>query len=157
LFLVSIVGTAVREGILPATEVPTPKRVWRSRTVMLITAFALAGLLWFGRRWWNSEAADYRSNRLYHPLEVAAKVRTENQRQVFRLDVTDPRFQRAPPLVPDHGKLMHLFLIREPNLDAFAHLHPTKLNWKTFEVALPDLPGGGYSIYADVTYETGLT
>jgi hypothetical protein len=52
---------------------------------------------------------------------------------------------------------MHLFLVREPGLDAFAHLHPTKRSWKAFETPLPDLPEGAYKVYADVTYETGFS
>ena len=52
---------------------------------------------------------------------------------------------------------MHLFLIREPKLDAFAHLHPLKRDRKTFETVLPDLPAGTYRLYADITYETGFS
>jgi hypothetical protein len=52
---------------------------------------------------------------------------------------------------------MHLFLIREPGLDVFAHLHPRKQDKRTFEAALPDLPGGTYQLYADLTYETGFS
>jgi hypothetical protein len=76
---------------------------------------------------------------------------------VLQLTVHDPEFMRSPPLVPDHGKLMHLFVVREPSLDAFAHIHPIKKNRKTFETVLPALPAGTYRVYADVTYETGLS
>jgi hypothetical protein len=52
---------------------------------------------------------------------------------------------------------MHLFLIREPALDAFAHLHPARLNLETFEAKLPPIPAGRYRVYADIVHENGLT
>jgi len=82
-------------------------------------------------------------------------VLVENDQRTLRLEIADPKFAGFAPLVPDHGKLMHLFLVREPELDAFAHLHPIKRDRKTFESVLPDLPAGSYRLYADVTYETG--
>jgi len=114
-------------------------------------------LLWGGMHWWDSEAADYRNNRLYRPIAASGTVRTGSGGRVLRLEITDPKYSFSSPLVPDHGKLMHLFLIREPKLDAFAHLHPIKQDRKTFESLLPDLPAGSYQAYADVTYETGLS
>jgi hypothetical protein len=60
-------------------------------------------------------------------------------------------------LIPDHGKLMHLFLIREPDKKVFAHLHPVKRTWEKFEVALPPLPAGHYDVYADITHETAFS
>jgi hypothetical protein len=157
LLLVSIIGTAVREGVLPGGELPSRKRRWGSRAVKLAAALVIAALLWFGKGWWESEAADYRNNRLYRPLDIAAQVREQGGRQMLRLEILDANFRRFGPLVPEHGKLMHLFLVREPGLDVFAHLHPLKHNWKVFEVALPLLPEGKYQLYADVTYETGLS
>jgi hypothetical protein len=94
---------------------------------------------------------------LYHPITAAAQVRTENGQRVLQITVNDPAFLRSPPLVPDHGKLMHLFLMREPKLDGFAHLHPIKKDRRTFETVLPALAPGTYRAYADVTYETGLS
>lgn len=153
--LVSIIGAAVRESVLePGTE-PPPRRCWYARGAMSFGALLLIGLLWGGKHWWDAEAADYRNNRLYHPMAASATVRAENARNILRVEITDPAFSRTAPLVPDHGKLMHLFLVREPNLDAFAHLHPTKLDRQTFETLLPGLPAGSYRLYADITYETG--
>src|SRR5439155_16067257 len=62
------------------------------------------------------------------------------------------------PLVPDHGKLLHLFLVREPGRDAFAHVHPVRKGGKSFELALPPLPEGDYKIFCDLTFEeSGLS
>src|SRR5439155_11682642 len=114
-------------------------------------------LLWGGKRWWDGDAADYRNNRLYQPMAAAASVLSKNGQRILTLEITDERFVHTAPLVPDHGKLMHLFLMREPKLDAFAHLHPIKRDRKTFETSLPDLPAGSYRLYADITYETGFS
>ena len=153
---VSIVGAAVRESVLPGGETPGRKRRWLARGLTVGATAAIGGLLWFGNNWWASEAGDYRNNRLYQPVEVAAQVRVENGRRILTIDRAPKGLRNNGPLVPEHGKLMHLFLIREPQMDAFAHLHPLRINWKTFDATLPDLPAGDYCIYADVTYETGF-
>jgi len=155
--LLSLIGAAVRESVLaPGTE-PARRRIWGASAAVVIGAVLLAVTLWGGRRWWNAESADYRNNRLYEPMEATARVRTENGQRILRLEVLDRRFASASPIVPDHGKLMHMFLMREPGLDAFAHLHPLKRDRKTFESALPPLPAGKYKVYADITYETGFS
>jgi hypothetical protein len=153
---VSIVGAAVRESVVPAGGSISSRQRWIARGTICAATLGVAGMLWFGNRWWNAEASDYRNNRLFQPLEAPAKVRIENGQRMLTVERSVDR-TRNSPLVPEHGKLMHLFLVREPALDAFAHLHPTRRNWKTFETALPDLPEGDYCVYADVTYETGFS
>jgi hypothetical protein len=155
--LVSIIGAAVRESVLEPGAEPQRRRHWYARGAMALGAFLLTALIWGGKHWWDAEAADYRHNRLYHPIACTANIRPENGRRVLRLEINDPSFSRSAPLVPDHGKLMHLFLMREPKLDAFAHLHPIKQDRKSFATDVPNLPGGSYRLYADVTYETGLS
>jgi hypothetical protein len=154
--IVSVIGSAVRESVLPPGVTPSRKRIWLARAAMLIMTLAMVGLLRFGHRWWNAEAADYRNNRLFRPLSMTASVAYKNSRETLGVELSDPRFHRMPPLVPDHGKLMHLFLVQEDGMAGFAHLHPTKVDWKTFTCVIPPLSAGRYSVYADVTYETGL-
>jgi hypothetical protein len=154
---VRVVGAAVGQSVVqPGVELPTRRRWW-DLCAMGATVVVLTVLLWGGKRWWDAEAADYRNNRLYHPLEATARVDDAGGQRLLRLEINDPRFSRYAPPVPDHGKLMHLFLVREPRLDAFAHLHPLKRDRATFETGLPDLPPGSYRLYADVTYETGFS
>jgi len=60
-------------------------------------------------------------------------------------------------LTPDHGKLMHLFLVHEGNDIALAHLHPIARTpaGLEFDAELPPLPAGRYRVYADIVHESG--
>jgi hypothetical protein len=158
LLAVSIIGAAVRESVLPGGEVPARRRRWLARGVATVAALVIGTMLVLGKNWWDAEAGDYRNNRLYQPVEAKATVREQNGTRFLKIVRTIDPSKRAGagPLVPEHGKLMHLFLVRDPDMDAFAHLHPLKLDYKTFEAPLPDLPAGAYRVYADITYETGF-
>ena len=52
---------------------------------------------------------------------------------------------------------MHVFMVREPELDVLAHVHPVRRTHWQFEAVLPPLPAGEYRLYADVTHETGFS
>ena len=153
LLLLTIVSAAARESVLSPGETPGPRQRRRGVVMTGLTALLLTASLWGGNKWWNAEDMNFRNNRLYHPAHMEAETRLEGGQRVLRLSRRD--MPREYPLVPDHGKVMHLFLVREPQLDAFAHLHPIKLSKGTFETPLPPLPAGKYRAYADVTYENG--
>jgi hypothetical protein len=155
--LAVVVGAAVRESVLVPGAQPSRRRVWASRGATVAALIVFVSLLWLGKRWWDLEATDYRSNRLYRPLQTKASLRSWQGRTVLQIQVVDEQFFRGPPLVLDHGKLMHLFVVRDPAMDVFGHLHPQRLDWRTFVADLPQLPEGQYSIYADITYETGFS
>jgi len=58
-------------------------------------------------------------------------------------------------LLPDHGKLIHLFLIRVPGKDVFLHLHPVQLSPGHFRTNLPAMPPGTYTLFADLYHADG--
>jgi hypothetical protein len=59
-------------------------------------------------------------------------------------------------LVPDHGHIMHLYLMREPGLDVAFHLHPVLQRGGVFELPLPSVPAGHYKLYADIVHQSGF-
>ncbi len=153
----TIVGAAVRESVLPPGEEPDAARRRRSWWVR-VAAMGLLGLgVYGGKRWWDGADASHAQS-LYQPMQVATTVAVQNGAPALRLAITDSEWlgRRYSPLIPDHGKLMHLFLVRG-DLGTLAHLHPVMRDSSTFEAALPALAAGTYRLYSDVVHESGFT
>ncbi len=158
-FLIAIVSAGVRESILPPGIGLDVVRRRRSRVAGLVAAALLSAVLWRGNAWWNEVDARFREHRLHKIVQVPASIETRGTNQIIRvaIDPGDHAWPDHTPLVADHGKLMHLFLIAEPGMNSFAHLHPAKVRDNVFESVLPPLFPGEYSVYADVNHESGLT
>ncbi len=153
----SIVGAAVRESVVSPGDEPDTRARRRAWRVIVGAAVVLLLAILGGKIWWDDIEADYLSSR-YEPPHVTASTRVEGKSRVLRLRIDDLAWQKGewPPLIPDHGKLMHMFMIREPQLDNFAHIHPVSVDPDTFDVVLPPLQAGQYRVYADVTHENGF-
>ena len=152
---VGIAGAAFRESRLEPGAVPARKDRWRGRVAGGLVAGVLSLMIAGGKKWWDFEHANYRNHSLYKPLPVSAQVVTERDQPVLRVkvDISERRRPWAP--MPDHGKIMHLFLVRDGEPGAFAHLHPVRAG-TVFEAPLPPLPGAPYHLYAEVTHEDGF-
>ena len=152
---IAIMGAGLRESDLPPGAVPDHRRVAHGRTAMAVTAAILALAIVGGRRWWNGEAGLYR-RLIYKPMQVSVAQPSSGG---LALTLSDPgwlRWRHTDDLIPDHGHLMHLFLVRTPALDAIAHLHPRRTGEATFAQATPPLPAGPYRLFGDIVHQTGL-
>src|SRR5271154_2314692 len=166
--IISIGGAARREATLAPGQSPTEEHSRRGRWMMVGTAVVVFGILYFGNWWWNSEASAKARQMIYKapPLDVSLQPGGK-----LLLKMGNSEWHRSRPetvmtnLMPDHGHLMHLFLIREPGMDRFYHLHPQivppepGLHANTgisFETDLPAIPAGRYQVFADVVRESGF-
>ena len=155
--LLTIVGTAARESTLEPGAVPDAAQVRRSWIARGIAATLIVTFLLLGRMWWNYDEANY-ARGIFTPAKGAVTIRDDagTRRLRFLIDSGSYGLRRSTsPLIPDHGKLMHLFLVKEDQ-SALAHLHPVAQGEYQFDVALPVLPAGRYKVYADVVHETGF-
>jgi hypothetical protein len=158
-----IIAAAAGESTLPPDVLPGKterRKYWTAATTTgVVLALALVG----GKKWWNAEENDFRSRlREGGWPDLAADVRVEGAQRILGLTLggKSPGAQEpndALALEPDHGKLLHLFLVGQPNHQVFAHLHPVRQGNNTFEVALPPLPAGDYEMFCDLTLDSGLS
>jgi len=164
--VVVIAGTVVRYSTVPAGKTPQPSNRRRSRIVMAITVILVVLILYRGRAAWNVEAATYQRNvDLLKPPR--AETLLEGNRLVIRPagQLTAPiadqtqsvRAVKMDELIPDHGHLMHLFLIASPGMDRIWHLHPDLAKGgDAFVETLPAMPAGHYEVFADILDKTGF-
>jgi hypothetical protein len=150
---VSIAAAAARESTLPSGQLPGSADQRRARWTAAVSLLVVAGAVAFGRAWWNSEADNY-ARYTYKPLEMKATV--DGGR--LALELSDPGWlrRRLDDWVPDHDHLMHLFIVRLPDLDRVWHLHPSADGPGRFLQPLPAMPAGRYRLFADLVHRSGL-
>ena len=161
--LLTLIATGVRETVLPPGEEPDARRRRRARWAAAGAIVGAVLILWGGNTWWEAEAESYRTLVRYRPFATTAAVIERDGAPALTLGIRDERWNGTPvavsrynALMPDHGKLMHLFLVRE-DLGAFAHLHPVARGTDDldFDAALPPLAPGRYRVYGDIVHESG--
>jgi hypothetical protein len=158
--LVSIVGAGVREGQLEPGMQATTRSKRRARILMGATAALVILILWTGDRWWRAEASDFAED-LYRPLQMTASIVNTSTAPNDRLVLTlaNPAWsvpRKIDDFLPDHGHLMHLYVIRQPDAARVWHLHPEMTASGVFTLALPPIPAGQYRLYGDVVHRDGL-
>ena len=158
--MVAIAGAAAREGLLQPGDSASPKNKRNGRIVMAVAALAVIGLLALGNWWWNVEAADLAHSMLYKAPPLTASLDNDSGRLTLRMAENFWHERRkdswSMKLVPDHGHVMHLFLLRTPGLDRFYHLHPEQNADGSFAIELPPTSAGHYQLFADIVRESGF-
>ena len=153
--IIGIIGAAAGESKLPPGEVMLPPGRRRAIIAMWVGFAVLSTGIVLGSVWWKSEAASY-SEYIYKPLQMTASLQAGN---MLDLKLHDPGWLQARKLddfIPDHDHLMHLYMIRWPQMDVVFHLHPEPVATGEFQLPLPSVPAGDYRLYADVVHAIGF-
>jgi hypothetical protein len=156
--IVSIVGAGAREAKLdPGAQIPQSNSR-RAKIVMIVTAILVIGTVYLGRSWWDAEAADYQRN-VNHYKPPRADVKLEGENLIIRAASDDPNWSGTLDLakvIPDHGHLMHLFLISAGGMGEMFHLHPDRRADGVFAEKLPPNLSGHFNIFADIVDRRGF-
>lgn len=155
LAMVGMVGAATREAkLLPGSSLPPANQ--RHGYIAMTAAFVLLlALVLLGNRWWKADAASF-SNNIYKPLQMRP---TLEHGDLLSLKLADPGWmpqRQFDDLIPDHNHLMHLYMIRWPQMDVVFHLHPDPVGTRDFQLELPPMPAGNYHLYADIVHANGF-
>lgn len=158
--IVSIMGAARRESQLNPGDQPGPQQKRGARFVMMGTFVAVVAVLVLGRWWWASDAAAKSNVMIYRPPKLHVSLAPDGK-MILNMGESDWHVRRPETvmtaLIPDHGHLMHLFLIRTPQIDRFCHLHPEQSGrYYTFSDNLPAIKPGHYKIFADIVRASGF-
>jgi hypothetical protein len=167
--LVGIIGAANRDATLQPGNEPLPEEQRRGRTISVVAAIFLVIVVGLGNFWWKADASEtaklsYKLPHLQLSLQPGNVLQfaLENPNDVswrqYPSDLKDPDQVRLDDLIPDHGHILHLFLVRMPDMTSFWHLHPqqTQTGAANFSEHLPSLPAGHYQVFADIVHRTGF-
>lgn len=162
ILMITIIGLSSGDTLVKPGE-QTSGRIKRKRWFGATIGFAvLALLLWGGSTWWNSWEKDYQRF-MYKPFNATSSVYEKDNKQVLQFLVDSTKLESLyltrslNYIIPDHGKIMHMFLVRSGQLDVFAHLHPQRLDSAHFETIIPPLPAGEYYVFTDVSRLSGFS
>ena len=169
---VTLVYASVGEASVSLGEKLPRRKKFLAIGIGAVSLALLLGVLNFGKNWWEGDESQYRFKMFEStPMQTMAEGReltiqlsseyaynqgTDGKRWYKR--AADPYYDRSPTqLLPDHGKLMHAFLVEKTSGQHFAHIHPIRKDSITYEVALDgQMPNGAYHFFADIVHQSGI-
>ena len=157
--LTNIITIGYRESALQDPSNIDSERIKKSYIVQIVSVLIICIILYLSNNWWIHIEQAFMKN-LFKPLENEISLVKNDKQHILQILITDEAWVegRIADFIPDHGKIMHLYLINK-NHKQLCHLHPQRndSNRNLFEVVIPSIEYGKYYIFIDVTLESGGT
>ena len=151
--VVAVIGMANGEALLPAARESTAAQRRKKRQAQTVALLSVIALLSGGRLWWNSQQARAEQT-LYSPAAIQAHV--DGSTLTLTLDKNGwYRTRLLDGFLPDHNHLMHLYVVRWPQMDVALHQHPDLVQPGVFTQTLPTKPAGNYRFFGDIVHADG--
>ena len=112
-----------------------------------------------GNAWWKVDASNSQNQTWSSNSPNALATLRPDGRLLLRVQGQGDlwtTYIKPENFIPDHGHLMHLFLIRLPYMDRMYHLHPERIEGGSFLENLPTVFAGKYQIFADIVDDNGV-
>ena len=111
-----------------------------------------------GKNWLNERSINMGQQNFFG-LKNNVKIVDNGTNNIIEIEIVDKLWidNKISDLIPDHGKIMHLYMISD-DFEYLAHLHPVRLkNKNIFYAIMPTLNENVYSLYMDITHQTGFS
>jgi hypothetical protein len=162
LSMAGIVAAAIGEARLKPGLTPTKANRTGGLIAMGASLVVMAGIVAACSHWWTVEASGYARN-IFAPSPTTAELtgdqldlRVTGPAEPYNGTGPRPKYRSNNDYLPDHDRLIHLYAIREPEMDAAFHLHPELVAPGDFRMNLPAMPPGHYQLYGDVVHRGGF-
>jgi hypothetical protein len=167
LFLVAavaaIASAALREAAAEPGSEPTAADSRHGRIAAVVAVLLIGVLLLVGNMLWREEITRYTQN-IYQPLDMTPTLSgATSSSTTLHLRLRPPSTaqeifssRRLDDLVLDHNHLMHLYVVRWPEMSVVYHLHPAQVSAGDFDLALPAFAAGNYRLFADIVHADGF-
>ena len=116
-------------------------------------------VIYLGNAWWKVDASNSQTQTWSSNSPTALATLQPDGRLLLRVQGQGDlwtTYIKPEKFIPDHGHLMHLFLIRLPYMDRMYHLHPERIEGRSFLENLPTVVAGKYQIFADIVDDNGV-
>ena len=155
---INIIRIAYKDSTQPPGDHPDRGKITKSYIVTVLSLIILSTIIFGGKNWWDKIDTAYQNN-IFQTLENKIEILDNGKEKFMSIEIVDELWKqnRMSDIIPDHGKIMHIYLISD-DYESIAHLHPSRTeNTDIFIVKMPPVNFGKYYLFMDVTHETGFS